>query len=255
MKKIILSAFAAAVLTFSMADQARASEGAALPYVDWSWNGPFGTFDRGALKRGTQVYLEVCASCHSAKLVAYRNLMEIGFSEDEVKKIAADFEVVDGPNEDGEMFNRPATLSDKFAQPYPNDNAARAANNGALPPDLSLMVKARKDGANYLYGLMTGYRDEPPEGFKLSDGMQYNTVFPGHQIAMPSPIFEDGVEYADGTKASVDQMSKDITTFMAWTASPELEERKRMGVKVLIFLFVFTGLLIALKRKIWADVH
>ena len=257
MKKIILSALFATVLAFGLtAPEARAAGAAVeLPDVKWSFDGPFGTYDRGSLKRGAQVYFEVCASCHAARLVAYRNLMDVDFSEDEAKAIAANFETEDGPNEDGEMFMRPATLSDKFVSPYPNDNAARAANNGAMPPDLSLMVKARKNGANYLYGLMVGYRDEAPEGFELSEGMQYNAYFPGHQIAMPAPIAEDGVEYADGTKATVEQMSKDITTFLAWTAMPELEQRKRMGVKVLIFLLVLTGLFIALKRKIWADVH
>ena len=224
------------------------------PSQKWSFTGLFGTFDRGALQRGFLVYNEVCAGCHSVRLVAYRNLMEIGFTEDQVKKIAAEKEVQDGPNDEGEMFDRPAGPSDRFVSPFPNENAARAANNGAFPPDLSLMVKARKDGANYLHALMTGYKD-PPAGTTLPEGMAYNEYFPGKQIAMPAPISEDGVEYADKTKATVDQMSRDVTTFLAWAAEPELEERKRMGVKVLLFLLVLTGLLYAVKRKIWADVH
>ena len=224
------------------------------PSQNWSFQGMFGTFDQGALQRGFQVYNEGCAGCHSLRLVAYRNLVEIGFTEDQVKAIAEEKEVQDGPNDEGEMFDRPARLSDRFVKPFPNDNAARAANNGALPPDLSLMVKARKDGANYLYALMTGYK-EPPAGTELPDGMAYNVYFPGKQIAMPPPLSEDGVEYADKTKATVAQMASDVTTFLAWAAEPELEERKRLGIKVLLFLVVLSGLLYAVKRRIWSDLH
>lgn len=224
------------------------------PSREWSFQGIFGTFDRGALQRGFQVYNEVCAGCHSLRLVAYRNLMDIGFTEDQVKKIAAEKEVRDGPNDEGEMFDRPARASDRFVKPFPNENAARSANNGAFPPDLSLMVKARKDGANYMHALMTGYK-EPPASEKVPEGMAYNEYFPGKQIAMPSPLSEDGVEYTDKTKATVAQMASDITTFLAWAAEPELEARKRLGVKVLLFLVMLTGLLYAVKRRIWADVH
>jgi ubiquinol-cytochrome c reductase cytochrome c1 subunit len=224
------------------------------PSRDWSFQGIFGTFDRSALQRGFQVYNEVCAGCHSLRLVAYRNLMEIGFTEGQVKNIAAEKDVTDGPNDEGEMFDRPARASDRFVKPFPNENAARAANNGAFPPDLTLMVKARKDGANYMHALMTGYK-EPPAGTALPEGMAYNEYFPGKQIAMPSPLSEDGVEYTDKTKATVAQMASDITTFLAWAAEPELEARKGLGVKVLLFLLVLTGLLYAVKRKIWADVH
>lgn len=224
------------------------------PSQDWSFQGMFGTFDRGALQRGFQVYNEVCAACHSLRLVAYRNLADIGFTEDQIKTIAADKEVQDGPNEEGEMFDRPARATDRFVNPFPNDNAARAANNGALPPDLSLMIKARKNGANYMYALMTGYK-EPPVGTTLPEGMAYNVYFPGSQIAMPNPLSEDGVEYADKTKATVAQMSSDVTTFLAWAAEPELEARKRLGIKVLLFLVVLSGLLYAVKRRVWADLH
>jgi len=224
------------------------------PPQHWSFQGMFGTFDRGALQRGFQVYNGVCAGCHSLRLVAYRNLMDIGFTEDQVKKIAAEKEVADGPNDEGEMFQRPAQPSDRFVKPFPNENAARAANNGALPPDLSLIIKARKDGANFLHALLTGYK-EPPAGTTVPEGMAYNIYFPGSQIAMPPPLSEDGVEYADKTKATVAQMASDVTTFLAWAAEPELEARKRMGVKVLLFLVVLTGLLYAVKRKVWADVH
>lgn len=231
-----------------------AAEAVALPKQQWSFNGLFGTFDRGALVRGLQVYRGVCQGCHSLKLIAFRNLREIGLTEEQVKKIAAEYEVTDGPNDQGEMFKRPGVPSDYFVPPFPNEKAARAANNGAYPPDLSLMVKARDGGADYVYALLTGYR-EPPAGTTLGEGMQYNAYFPGHQIAMPPPLAEDAVEYADKTKATVAQMAKDVTTFLAWAAEPELETRKRMGVKVLLFLLVLTGMLYAVKRKIWADVH
>lgn len=224
------------------------------PPQQWSFKGLFGTYDRGALQRGFQVYNEVCSACHSVRLVAYRNLAEIGFTEEQIKKIAAEKDVKDGPNNEGEMFDRPGRPSDRFVKPFPNENAARAANNGALPPDLSLMTKARKDGANYVHALLTGYK-EAPQGTTVPDGMSYNLYFPGSQIAMAPPLAEEGVEYADKTKATVAQMATDVTTFLAWAAEPELEERKRLGVKVLLFLLVLTGLLYAVKRKVWADVH
>ncbi len=224
------------------------------PASNWSFNGLFGTFDRGALQRGFQVYSEMCSACHSLRLMSYRNLSDIGFKDDQVKKIAAAVEVTDGPNDEGEMFQRPGRPSDRFKSPFANANAARAANNGAFPPDLTLMVKARVGGADYLHALLTGYR-EAPKSFNLSEGMNYNAMFPGHQIAMPPPISADGVEYADGTKATVDQMARDVTTFLAWAAEPEMEERKRLGVKVMLFLLVLTGMLYALKRKVWADIH
>jgi ubiquinol-cytochrome c reductase cytochrome c1 subunit len=257
MKKLLMGVTAALFLSTALVGSlnvAQAAGGSVKPPAqEWSFQGLFGTLDRGALKRGFQVYNQVCAGCHSLRLVAYRNLMDIGFTEDEVKKIAAEKEVQDGPNDEGEMFDRPAKPSDKFVSPFPNDNAARSANNGAFPPDLSLMVKARVGGADYLHALMTGYK-EPPKDVKLSENMAYNVYFPGHQIAMPSPLSDDGVEYADKTKATVTQMSLDVTTFLAWAAEPEMEDRKRLGVKAILFLIVFTGMLYALKRKIWADI-
>ncbi len=247
----------ATVLALSVASAGAASAAVGLkPEArDWSFDGVTGTYDRNALRRGLQVYLEVCASCHSLNLVAYRHLGGVGFSAEEIKAIAAEFEVEDGPNEEGEMFSRPARPSDRFAAPFANDNAARASNNGALPPDLSLMTKARKGGPDYLYALLTGYKEEPPEGVKLMEGMQYNVYFPNHQIAMASPLADDAVEYADGTKPTLAQLSEDVTTFLAWAAEPELEERKRMGVKVLLFLIVLTAMLYALKRQVWRDQH
>lgn len=231
-----------------------AGEAIALPSQHWSFDGLFGTFDRAALRRGFQVYNEGCAGCHGLRLVAYRNLQEIGFSEDEVKAIAANVDVPAEPNEDGEIEDRPGLPSDRFKSPFPNENAARASNNGALPPDLSLIVKARLGGADYLHALMIGYKDAP-DGFQVPDGMNYNAYFPGHLIAMPPPLAEDGVEFADGTKATVEQQARDVSTFLAWAAEPELEERKRMGIKVILFLLILTGLFYVLKRRIWADVH
>jgi len=245
----------AGLVTLNAAPAKAAASKEPLPARNWSFDGMFGTFDRGSVQRGLQVYLEVCSSCHSLKLVAYRNLTGIGLKEDQIKTIAAEFEVTDGPNAEGEMFERPAKPSDRFVSPFPNDNAARASNNGALPPDLSLMVKARKGGADYLHALLTGYKEEPPAGVKLGEGMLYNVHFPGNQIAMSPPLSDDAVEYADGTKASVEQLATDISTFLAWTAEPELEERKSLGIKVLLFLIVLTGMLYALKRQVWADQH
>lgn len=224
------------------------------PSQDWSWQGVFGTFDQAAQQRGLQVYVEVCAACHSLNFVAYRNLVSLGYNEEEIKAFAEEFEVEDGPNEEGDMYMRSARPYDQFARPFPNDQAARASNNGALPPDLSLIAEARQGGADYLYALLTGYA-EPPEDFDLLEGMSFNTYFPGQQIAMHQPLYEDGVEYEDGTVASVEQMAKDVTTFLTWTAEPYLEQRKSLGLKVLLFLFVFTAMLIAVKRKVWADVN
>ena len=234
---------------------ALAAAGAKPEARDWSFHGMFGTYDRGALQRGFQIYREVCAACHSMSLVAYRNLTGIGLSEDQIKAVAAEYEVTDGPNEEGEMYSRPAKPSDQFVAPFANDNAARASNNGALPPDLSLMAKARKGGPDYLYALLTGYKEESPEGVTLMEGMQYNVYFTGNQIAMAPPLADDAVEYQDGTKPTLAQLAQDVTTFLNWAAEPELEERKRMGIKVLLFLIVLTAMMYALKRQVWRDQH
>lgn len=253
MRKLMIAILSAVTLAVFTGSTAFAAAGVKPPKQDWTFSGMFGTFDRAALQRGYQVYAEVCAGCHSARLLSYRNLRAIGFTEDQVKKIAAEFEVNDGPNDEGEMFDRPARPGDRFVMPFPNEQAARAGNNGAMPPDLSLIVKARKGGADYLHALLTGYKDAPA-GTKVPEGMAYNIYFPGNQIAMPAPISEDAVEYADKTKATVDQMSRDVTAFLAWASEPELEERKRMGIKVMLFLIVLTGMLYAVKRKIWANI-
>ncbi len=255
MRKLVYTLAASAVLVGVMgADVVRAAEGVDLPKEKWSFDGPFGTFDPAARQRGFQVYKEVCAACHGLKHVYYRNLREIGFSEDEVRALAASVEVTDGPNDQGEMFTRPGRASDRFKSPFANDNAARAANNGALPPELSLIAKARVGGPNYLYGILTGYGN-PPAGVQVAEGMHYNKYFPGHQIAMPAPLNADQVTYADETKATVEQMAKDVTTFLSWAAEPEMEARKRMGVKVMIFLLVLSGLFYFVKKKVWKDLH
>lgn len=254
MRRSLLALAAAGILAIG-AGAASAAEGeVALPERDWSFQGIFGTYDRAELRRGFQIYTEVCAACHSLNFVRYRSLQEIGFTEDEVKEIAAAASVVDGPDEFGEMFDRPGRPSDAFVAPFPNEQAAMAANGGALPPDLSLMTKARKGGPDYTYAILTGYH-EPPADMQIPPGLYYNAYFPGHQIAMPPPLNDDQVSYADGTPATVDQMAHDVTAFLNWAAEPELEVRKRTGVKTVLFLIVLTGLLYAAKRKIWAAVH
>ena len=221
--------------------------------VDWSFKGLIGTFDRASLQRGFQVYKEVCAGCHGMRLISYRNLAALGYNQNELKAIASQFEITDGPNDDGEFFTRPGRPSDKFASPYPNKKAAIAANGGAYPPDLSLIIKARPNGANYLHALLSGYV-EPPKNMKVPEGMYYNKFYSGNLIAMPQPLYEDGIEYLDGTKASSDQMAIDVTTFLAWASEPELEERKQLGITVILFLIVFSILSYFSMRQIWAPI-
>ena len=220
---------------------------------DWSFEGIFGTFDRSSLQRGYQVYQEVCSGCHSIQHLSYRNLSEKGgpeFSLDEAKAIAAQFEVTDGPNDDGEMFTRPRRLSDKFVNPFPNIQAATAANGGAYPPDMSVLVKARKGGADYIYSLLLGYEEAPP-GYELDDGVYYNKYIPGNKIMMSKPLSEGAVEYSDGTLATEAQMAKDVVTFLTWAAEPNLEARHKMGFKVFIFLIILLTLVYFSKQKVW----
>jgi ubiquinol-cytochrome c reductase cytochrome c1 subunit len=256
----------ASVLALGLgAGAASAASGPKPPAQEWPHSGFFGTFDRAALQRGFQVYKEVCAACHAMNQIRYRDLgggtgasheplIGLGYTEAEVKAIAAEYTVIDGPNDNGEMFERPARPADRFKRPFANEKAARAANNGAYPVDLSLIVDARHNGADYLYALLTGYAD-PPAGFALGDGMHYNAWFPGFQIAMGAPLSDDRVVYGDGTKATVSQMARDVTTFLAWASEPNLEARKALGIKVMLFLIVFAGLLYAVKRRIWAGIH
>ena len=234
----------------------RSEEKIKLLKIDWSFKGVTGKFDRASLQRGYQVYTEVCASCHSMNLVSYRNLGEPGgpeFSVEQVKAIAANFEVEDGPNSDGEMFTRPGRPSDKFVSPYPNVQAATAANGGAYPPDMSVLVKARKGGSDYIYSVLMGYED-PPAGFELEDGVYYNKYMDGQKIKMSNPLSEGIVTYADGTQTTQAQMAKDVTTFLTWTAEPHLETRHKMGVKVIIFLTIFTLLVYLSMRRIWSRI-
>ena len=228
-----------------------AGEAKTPPNIDWSFEGPFGTFDRGALQRGYKVYKQVCASCHGMDQLAYRHLTDIGFSEAQVKAIASQDFVVDGPNDEGEMFERPARPSDYFPDPYKNEEEARYVNNGAYPPDMSLIVKARPHGADYIKALLLGYED-PPEGVKLRTGQYWNKYMPGHKIAMPPPLTTDGlVEYDDGTVATREQMARDVAHFLAWASNPEMEERKQMGWKFLLYMLVFAGVLYGAKKQIW----
>ena len=237
-------------------NSARSEEKVKLLKIDWSFKGVTGKFDRASLQRGYQVYTEVCASCHSMNLVSYRNLGEPGgpeFSVEQVKAIAANFEVEDGPNSDGEMFTRPGRPSDKFVSPYPNVQAATAANGGAYPPDMSVLVKARKGGSDYIYSVLMGYED-PPAGFELEDGVYYNKYMDGQKIKMSNPLSEGIITYADGTQTTQAQMAKDVTTFLTWTAEPHLETRHKMGVKVIIFLTIFTLLVYLSMRRIWSRI-
>ena len=225
--------------------------------TEWSFKGIFGTFDRGELRRGYQVYSEVCSSCHSTSELRYRNLSEKGgpeFSVDIAKKIAASFEIIDGPNNDGEMFTRPGRLSDKFVKPYPNIQAATAANDGAYPPDMSVLAKARKGGAAYIYSLLQGY-EEPPEGFQLDDGVYYNKFMDGNQIKMPNMLSDDLVEYSDGTKATVEQMSKDVSSFLTWVAEPSLEVRHKIGFRVILYLVILAGLVYLSINRLWSRIE
>ena len=250
----LVQALAAAAVLAGLSAPAIAAESVEVPHREWPHSGLFGTFDLQAMQRGAQVYFEVCSACHSMRLLSYRNLRGIGFNEDEVRAIAAKFTVIDGPNDEGQMFERPARPSDRFRSPFANENAARAANNGALPPDLSLIVKARHAAENHVFGVLVGYADPPP-GVTVAEGMYYNKHFPGHQIAMAPPLSPDQVAYSDGTSATVEQMAADLSQFLTWAAEPNLVDRKRTGVKVILFLIIFTGLLYAVKRKVWANAH
>lgn len=223
--------------------------------MEWSFDGVFGTFDKPSIQRGFQVYKEVCSSCHSIKRVSFRQLQGIGFSEAEVKSLAATYTVTDGPNDSGDMFERPGRPSDIIPGPYPNENAARAANNGALPPDFSLLLKARLDGANYIYSLITGYDHEKPADMVLADGTHYNPYMDGHVIKMAKPLNADAVTYQDGTAATVDQQAHDVVNFMQWAAEPEMQERKQMGIHVMLFLGIMTTIFYLVKKRIWSDLH
>lgn len=240
---------------------------------DWSFAGPFGVYDKGQLQRGFKIYREVCSACHSMKLVPFRTLEGLGYSEAQVKAIAAEYTVTDGPNADGEMFERPGIPSDHFPSPFPNTEAAAAANNGAAPPDFSLLAKARgvergfptfvfdiftqyaENGPDYIHALLTGYDEEPPAGMEIAEGTYYNPYFiAGKSLAMAKPISDGQVTYEDGSAETVDQYAKDVSAFMMWAAEPHLEDRKKTGFRVMVFLLLFAAMVYLTKRKIWADV-
>jgi cytochrome c1 len=250
------------------------------PQLSWSFKGMFGTYDRAQLQRGFQVYREVCQACHGIQRVAFRNLCEPGgpeFTCGQVQALAAEYKIKDGPNDSGDMFERPGRPADRFPWSFPNEQAAAAANGGKAPPDLSLMAKARtyergfpwfiwdalrqysENGADYLVALLTGYKD-PKDGTQVPAGGFYNEYYPGHIIAMPPPLSDDRVEYAKGPDGkpvvpqTVEQYARDVTAFLAWTAEPHLEARKRMGLGVILFLLGLTALMYFTKKKVWADV-
>ncbi len=267
----------AAALLFGAADRASAADHApSPPSLKWSFAGPFGKFDRGQLQRGLKVYKEVCAACHGLSLVAFRNLADPGgpgYSPAQAAAFASEYKVKDGPNDEGEMFERDGRSADYFPSPFPNEQAARVANGGAFPPDLSLMAKARgyergfpqflfdafiqfqEKGPNYIDALMQGYEDNPPADFALPEGSFYNKYFPGHAIKMPKPLSDGQVSYTDGSPETVQQYARDVSAFLMWTAEPQLEARKRLGLQVMIFLIVLSTLLYFTKKKVWADAH
>ncbi len=275
---LALAAGLAGALMMGAGTPATAAGGEAphIPREDWSFSGPFGSYDPGQLQRGFKVYQQVCAACHSLEFVAIRTLASPSgpyFSDAAVKVIASEYTVEDGPDDSGEMFEREARPSDHFPAPFPNQQAARAANGGAYPPDLSLIAKARaahagfptfvfdaltqyqEAGPDYLHALLTHY-EEPPEDVTLAPGMYYNTAFlSGNQIAMPPPLSDGLVEYSDGAPETVDQYSRDVSAFLMWAAEPKLEARKQTGMRVMLFLLVFAGLLYFTKRKIWSNVE
>ncbi|KAJ1970628.1 cytochrome c1 [Dimargaris xerosporica] len=230
-----------------------ADEGLHAPAYPWPHSGMFDTFDHASIRRGYQVYKEVCSTCHSLDRIAFRNLVGVTHTEDEAKALAEEFEYPDGPDDAGEMFTRPGKLADYFPAPYPNEEASRAANAGAYPPDLSLIVKARHGGADYVFALLTGYHD-PPAGVEIREGLNYNPYFPGGAIGMARVLFDDVVEYEDGTPATTSQMAKDVTTFLHWASEPELDERKRTGAKALVLFGTLFVLSVWLKRFKFASI-
>ncbi|HWK14733.1 MAG TPA: cytochrome c1 [Rhizobiaceae bacterium] len=279
--KTILKGFAAAVLGLALAGPVMAAEEGGTPHYpihapreeSWSFSGPFGTYDRAQLQRGLKIYREACSSCHSMNLVAFRTLQDLGYSEAQVRTLAAEYTIQDGPNADGDMFERPGLPSDRFPSPFANHEQAAASNNGAAPPDFSLIAKARgvtrgfptfvfdvftqyaEGGPDYIHSLLTGYQ-EPPEGVVVQPGTHYNPYFiAGPALAMPAPLSDGQITYEDGTPETVDQYARDVSAFLMWAAEPHLEARKQTGFVVMIFLILFGGLVYLTKRKIWADVH
>jgi len=259
----------------AFAQQEHAHEQPEPPGVKWSFSGPFGKFDRAQLQRGFKVYREVCQNCHSLTMVSFRNLAEPGgpgFGVAQVRAIAGEYKIKAGPNDQGEMFDRPGQVGDYFPAPFPNEQAARVANGGAYPPDLSVIAKARtyergfprflldlvtqyqEQGVDYLVALLKGY-EQTPQGMQMAPGMMYNKYFPGHGIAMPPPLSDGQIVYDDGTAGTVDQYARDVAAFLAWAAEPHMEARKRLGFQVIVFLIVLSGLLYFTKKRVWREVQ
>ena len=245
-------ALSVAAVSTTVASADEAEHGLHLPQYSWPHDGVFNSYDHASIRRGHQVYQQVCAACHSLNQICYRNLVDVAYTEQEVKTMAEEIEITDGPDDTGEMFERPGKLSDRLPSPYANEEGARYANNGAYPPDLSLITKARHDGINYVFALLLGYRDAPA-GIEIRDGLYYNPYFPGGAIAMPKMLVDGGVEYDDGTIATETQMAKDVTTFLAWAAEPEHDDRKLMGAKWMFAMALLTVTAVYQKRYIWSQ--
>lgn len=250
MKKIALLTLA---LTLLSGQSLAAGDAEPAPHQHWHFSGYTGTYDQAAMQRGLKVYREVCSACHSLKRVYFRNLEDLGYDEAQIKNIAAEYTVTDGPDSEGEMFERAGRPSDHFPSPYPNKQAAIAVN-GAEPPDLSLMTKARHHGPDYVYALLTGYSHDT-HGVDVPEGKHYNQYFPGHVISMAPPLSDGQVAYEDGSPETLEQYAYDVVNFLTWAADPYMAERKRTGIKVVLFLLIFAGIMLAYKKKIWADIH
>ncbi|KAF0852368.1 mitochondrial Complex III (CIII) ubiquinol:cytochrome c oxidoreductase cytochrome c1 (Cyc1) [Andalucia godoyi] len=243
----------AAVVPMMSATLVASDDAVPAPSYPWDHLSPFSSFDHSSIRRGLQVYREICASCHSLSRVAYRNLVGVAMTEEEAKAFASSVEVQDGPNDAGEMFMRPGKLSDKFVAPYPNEQAARAMNGGSYPPDLSLIVKARPQHEDYLFALLTGYGHASPAGVSLREGLHYNPYFAGGAIGMPQPLYDGSIEYEDGvTPNTLPQLSRDVATFLAWASEPEHDERKLMGIKYMGIMTVVAATAFFYKRHKWA---
>jgi len=251
----LLSVFAIPALLGGFAVPALAQEEAPTPPPqNWSFSGIFGGLDLAAAQRGFQVYSEVCANCHSMNLLHYRDLAGLGLTDEQITAIAAAVTVPLGVDDQGNPKTGPGTPASQFRAPFANEQAARAALNGALPPDLSLIVNAREGRADYIYAILAGFTD-PPADFKMMGGMNYDIYFPGHQIAMPQPLHDGQVTFADGAPNRIENEAADVVTFLYWAANPEAVQRKQIGVRVVLFLIFMTGITYAVKRQVWADVH
>jgi len=275
MPRSILALVLAGALSGAAVTAAAAEETENPPRQKWSFAGPFGVFDRAQLQRGFKIYREVCQNCHSLSLLSFRNLAEPGgpgYSPAQAAAVAAEYKIKDGPNDQGEMFERAGRPSDHFPPPFANEQAARAVNGGAAPPDLSVIAKARgyergfplflldmivpyqEHGVDYIVALLKGYEETPPQGTTLPEGTLYNKYFPGHGIKMPPPLSDGQVSYEDGSPATLDQYAKDVASFLMWTAEPRLEERKKIGFQVMVYLLVLSIMLYLTKKHVWRDV-